>query len=139
MTRMMIKIGEFSFVAKLLEKEAPDTCRAILNALPIEGKVIHVRWSGEAVWLPMDPFGVEAEFENHTCHPSRGDILYYPGGISERELLIPYGATSFSSKLGPLQGNHFAEIVEGKSSLREMGLKVLWEGAQKIVIDKKSG
>ena len=136
-TRIKIDIGGIDFIAELLEEEAPETCRAILEALPIEGKVIQARWSGEAVWFPMDPLGIEVVQENATSYPSRGDLLYYPGGKSEKEMLIPYGSAWFSSKVGQLQGNHFATIVEGANKLREMGNKVLWDGAQKIKIGLK--
>ena len=84
----------------------------------------------------MDEWGIEVSFENHTSHPSRGDLLYYPGGISEKEMFIPYGSATFGSKVGQLQGNHFATIVEGADRLQEMGEKVLWEGAQEIVIEE---
>ena len=136
-TRILIDIGGMDFIAELLEEEAPETCRAILEALPIKGKVIQARWSGEAVWFPMDALGIEVVQENATCHPSRGDLLYYPGGISEKEMLIPYGSALFSSKVGQLQGNHFATIVEGTDRLGEMGNKVLWDGAQNIRIELK--
>jgi hypothetical protein len=135
MTNIVVKIGGQHFVARLLEAEAPKTCAAFLSRLPIEGKVIHARWSGESVWFPMDSVGIEVPTENQTSHPSRGDLLYYPGGISEKELLIPYGSAIFSSKVGQLQGNHFAVITEGLKKLPEMGQKVLWEGAQKIRIE----
>jgi hypothetical protein len=132
--RLKITIGGIPFVAKLLEDEAPETCRAMIAALPIEGRVIQARWSGEAAWLPMDGLGIEVPLENATSHPSRGDLLYYPGGISEKELLIPYGSACFGSRVGQLHGNHFATIVEGAERLGEMGRKVLWEGAQEIRI-----
>ena len=136
MKSIVLKIGGQRFAARLLEAEAPRTCEAFLSRLPIEGKVIHARWSGESVWFPMDPVGIDASAENQTCHPSRGDLLYYPGGVSEKELLIPYGSAVFSSKVGLLQGNHFAVITEGQEWLAEMGKKVLWEGAQKIRIEE---
>ncbi len=137
MTRKLrLTIGGMTFIAELLEDEAPETCGALLGALPIKGRVIQARWSGEAAWLPMDEWGIEVPFENHTSHPSRGDLLYYPGGISEKEMLIPYGSATFGSKVGQLQGNHFATIVEGADRLREIGEKVLWEGAQEIVIEE---
>ena len=132
---LRLEIGGIEFRARLLE-EAPRTCEAILAALPIEDEVIQARWSGEAAWLPMDPWGIDVPLENHTSHPSRGDILYYPGGVSEREMLITYGSALFSSRVGQLQGNHFATIVEGSDMLAEMGRRVLWEGAQRILFER---
>ena len=134
MSKLQLTIGEIRFDAALLESEAPQTCAAFLNKLPIEGQVIHARWSGEAVWFPMDHINLEVELENATSHPSKGDLLYYPGMISEKEMLIPYGSSAFGSKVGQLQGNHFAKIVGGVDNLVEMGKKVLWDGAQRIRI-----
>ena len=59
-----------------------------------------------------------------------GEILLYPGGISETEILFPYGSTRFASKVGQLAGNHFLTIIEGQQSFKELGRLVVWEGAQ---------
>lgn len=120
------------FKGNLEEKAAPNTCRRFLELLPFQNRVIHSRWSGEAVWIPLGDYDVGVEFENHTSHPSRGDILLYPGGYSETEILLAYGSTCFSSKLGQLAGNHFITITEGRENLETFGKKVLWEGAQRI-------
>nr|NIN68399.1 DUF3830 family protein [Anaerolineae bacterium]NIN98490.1 DUF3830 family protein [Anaerolineae bacterium]NIQ81389.1 DUF3830 family protein [Anaerolineae bacterium] len=77
-----------------------------------------------------------APLENQTSHPGKGELLYYPGGISEKEILIPYGSACFASKGGQLPGSHFATIVEGAEWLAEMGEKTLWEGAQEIIIER---
>jgi len=71
-------------------------------------------------------------YENHTSHPAPGHLLLYPGGISETEILFPYGATLFASKMGQLAGNHFATVVEGADRLKELGDLVLYKGAQEI-------
>ena len=63
-------------------------------------------------------------------------LLLYPGGISETELLFPYGSTMFASKVGQLAGNHFATITQGQDQLPEIGRLTLWEGAQEIVIEE---
>ena len=136
MKEIALKIGGLSFKAKLLEAKAPKTCSAFLSRMPIDGKVIHARWSGESVWFPMDSIGIDAPPENQTSHPSRGDLLYYAGGLSEKELLITYGSAIFSSKVGQLQGNHFASIITGLDKLEGMGKKTLWEGAQPISIQR---
>ena len=76
-------------------------------------------------------------YENHTSYPGPGQILLYPGGFSETEILFPYGGTCFASKLGQLAGNHFLTIVAGNEHLRELGRLVLWEGAQDILFERK--
>jgi hypothetical protein len=84
----------------------------------------------------VDPVGeldVGVDFENATRYPNPGEILLFPGGISETELLFPYGHVSFASKAGPLAGNHFATVVEGVENLRELGIRCLWQGAQDVV------
>ena len=72
--------------------------------------------------------------ERTPATPRRGEILLYPGGYSETEILFPYGPTLFASKLGQLAGNHFLTIVEGREQLRDLGRLVLWEGAQDIAL-----
>ena len=66
---------------------------------------------------------------------SRWDVLFYPGGYSETEIIMAYGSCSFSSKMGQLAGNHFLTIVKGNEQLRPLGVKVLWEGAQDVLFE----
>ena len=132
MTRIIIEASGFEFAAQT-NPEAPKTVAAFVALLPYTQKIIHVRWSGEACWIPLGEFELGVGFENHTSHPSVGDVLFYPGGYSETEILLAYGSCSFASKMGPLAGNHFLTIVDGKENLRALGRKVLWEGAQDIV------
>ncbi len=62
-------------------------------------------------------------------------MLLYPKGASETELLLSYGSTCFSSKVGQLAGNHFLTMTSGVEQLSELGRRVLWEGAQDILIE----
>jgi hypothetical protein len=133
-TRLRITAGGQTFLAET-HPDAPKTVEAFLKLLPYRQRVIHVRWSGEAVWVPLGEFELGVGFENHTSHPSVGDILFYPGGYSETELLIAYGSCSFASKMGQLAGNHFLTIVEGRERLRALGVKTLWEGAQDVLFE----
>lgn len=132
MRHLAIDVGPFHFVARLEEQAAPRTCAAFLALLPFTNQVIHSRWSGEAVWVPLGDFDTGLEFENHTSHPSRGDVLLYPAGLSETEILFAYGSSCFASKMGQLAGNHFLTVVEGTEQLMDMGRTVLWKGAQTI-------
>ena len=133
----MLKItaGPYNYTARLEEEKAPLTCAAFKKLLPFSNQIIHVRWSGEAVWIPLGDTDFGLDFENHTSHPSRGDILLYPGGISEAEILISYGSTCFASKMGQLAGNHFLTIVDGRQNLSDLGRLVLWEGAQDVLFE----
>jgi len=133
METISIQAGPFSFAAKLEVELAPKTCEAFRRLLPFENQVIHSRWSGEAVWIPLGDFDTGLGVENATSHPSRGDILLYPGGFSETEILFAYGSSRFASKMGPLAGNHFLTVIQGRENLMELGKLVLWQGAQRIV------
>ncbi len=133
---LRITVGSYSYTARLEQDAAPRTCAAFERLLPYRQKIIHARWSGEACWIPLGDFDLGVEYENHTSHPSRGDILFYPGGISETEILFPYGSACFASKMGQLAGNHFCTLIDGHAQLAAMGRLVLWEGAQDIVFEE---
>ena len=130
---LRIEVGSLVFTARMEEAAAPKTCAAFSELLPFRNKLIHACWSGEAAWIPLGDFQLGVGFENHTSHPAPGALLFYPGGYSETEILLPYGGARFSSKLGQLAGNHFLTIVEGREQLVELGRLVLWQGAQDIV------
>ena len=128
-----ITVGtDLHFLARFELDRAPRTCAAFRLLLPYRQKLIHARWSGEAAWIPLGEFRLDVGYENHTSHPAPGEILFYPGGYSETEILFPYGQTCFASKAGQLAGNHFATVVEGREHLPEIGDRVLWQGAQPI-------
>ncbi len=121
--------------AVLLEEKAPKTCEVFKKMLPLKNKIIHVRWSGEGVWIPYGDTRTGLDYENNTSHPAKGEMLFYPGGVSEMELILAYGRCLFSSTSGQLSGNHFLTITDGLEHLEALGKKVLWEGAQTITID----
>jgi uncharacterized protein DUF3830 len=128
-----ITVGELELTARLEEAKAPKTVEVMRGLLPLEGKLMQARWSGEAAWVPLGwemDLGLAAE--NATSYPAPGELLLYPGGLSEVEILFPYGATCFASKMGQLAGNHFATIEGGLEHLAEIGRAVLEDGAQKI-------
>jgi hypothetical protein len=95
-----------------------------------------VRWSGEAGWIPFGELDLGLGPENATSYPHPGEIVLYPGGVSETEILLAYGYVNFASKAGQLAGNHFATIVEGNENLRALGKKFLWDGAQEIAFNE---
>jgi hypothetical protein len=132
-TLRVVLAGEVFTAA--LNPDAPLTVAAFVKLLPYRQKMIHVRWSGEACWIPLGEFQLGVGFENHTSHPAPGDVLFYPGGYSETELLIAYGACSFASRMGPLAGNHFMTLLDSRDRLRALGRRVLWEGAVDVLFE----
>ncbi len=137
MTTLRIKAGPYEFEAQMEEALAPKTCAKFLTLLPYRQKIIHVRWSGEGCWIPLGDFEFGLPYENHTSHPAPGEIILYPGGISETEILLAYGAVDFSSKVGQLAGNHFLTVTAGRENLAALGRMTLWQGAQDIVFELK--
>ena len=131
-TQLRLTAGPFTFDARLEEKLAPKTCAAFTRHLPFESHFVHVRWSGEGVWIPLGDFQFGVDYENHTSYPAPGQIILYPGGISETEILLAYGGVHFASKMGQLAGNHFITLTSGLEKLPEIGKLALWKGAQPI-------
>jgi hypothetical protein len=130
---LRITVGDLVFDARW-EAAAPQTRAALEAWLPIRSQLVHCRWSGEGTWIPFGDRRPEVGYENHTSHPAPGQLLIYTGELSECEILLPYGACDFNSKLGQLAGNHFATVTTGMEQLLELGRRVLWEGAQDIEI-----
>jgi hypothetical protein len=135
MTELRITAGPFSFLGRFERAAAPQTCARFEAMLPYRERVIHVRWSGEACWIPLGTLDLGLGPENATSYPAPGQILLYPGGVSETEILLAYGAVRFASKAGQLAGNHFLTIVDGMDRLRPLGEMTLWQGAQTIAFD----
>jgi Protein of unknown function (DUF3830) len=127
-----IKVANLRFVARLETQLAPKSCAKFQSMLPLDTQIIQARWSGESAWIPFGELALDLGYENHTSYPAPGHLLLYPGGISETEILFPYGSCVFASKAGQLAGNHFATIHQGNEHLGELGHLVLWKGAQEI-------
>ncbi len=132
---LKVTVGELMFSA-VFEDGAPKTVAAFRKVLPFRQKLIQARWSGESGWIPLGEFQLGVGIENATSYPAAGEILFYPGGFSETEILFPYGRSCFASTMGQLAGNHFLTIVDGKDLLKEVGRRIVWEGAQDILFEE---
>ena len=136
MADIRITAGSFSFLANFERGAARLTCVRFEALLPYRERLVHVRWSGEACWIPSGTLDLGLGPENATSYPAPGQVLLYPGGVSETEILLAYGAVRFASKAGQLAGNHFLTIVVGLEQLRPLGELTLWRGAQDIGFDR---
>ncbi len=135
MSNLRIIAGPFTFQARFETELAPKTCAIFKKLLPYVQKVIHVRWSGEAVWIQLGETDMGVPAENQTSYPAPGQMLLYPGGISETEILLGYGGVHFASKMGQLAGNHFITITSALEDLPKLGKMTLWEGVQPLRIE----
>jgi hypothetical protein len=136
MADVIIRIGDEIFEAFFEAADAPKTVARFQEMLPFSDRIIHVRWSGEACWIPMGERDLGIGHENATSHPAPGQVIVYPGGVSETEILVAYGPCCFSSKAGQLAGNHFLTIRDGLDRLAKIGRSVLWDGAKNISFSK---
>lgn len=130
--RFIITFGTELFPARLLCGTASASYAYLKAMLPYSGSVIHARWSGEAIWSPLEkvaPPGAILPPENPDWTPEPGMILLYAGASSEPELLIPYGPCRFACKAGPLGGNPLLSIEHGLTRIAELGREILWRGA----------
>ena len=127
--KIVVRIGSGRLSGRLEPDRSPRTVDAFLARLPLHGQLVHARWSGEALWMPLGEMQLYDAYEDPTSYPAPGQILWHPPGVSEAELLVPYGATRFASKAGQLAGNHFLTLEVDPVALREIGHAVLWNGA----------
>ena len=88
MSQLLIHAGDFTFQARFEEQLAPKTCAAFRKAMPFESQAIHMRWSGEGVGMPLGDLDFGVSYENHTSYPASGQIIRFPDGVSETEILL---------------------------------------------------
>ena len=127
-----VSIGSSIFPASVEAATASASCRALMQLLPYNGTVLHARWSGEAIWSPLQttwPAESLLPEENAVAEPRPGQLLLYAGQDSEPEILIPYGETRFASRFGGLRGNPVLTIVERLDELARVGRSILENGA----------
>ena len=130
---MNIEIDGYKFDAVFEELNSPNTCEVFRKVIPFAAQVVHVRWSGEGMWIPLGEMDFAVKLEDATSYPTPGQVLLYPKGKSETEILIAYGSVHFASKAGSLAGNHFATITSDLEKLKEIGVSTLWEGSKSIL------
>ncbi len=139
-TVLNLQMGALRVSAVLRADLAPRSCERLMSMLPNDGNAIHARWSGEALWSPLAAVwtaGLRLPREHATAEPKAGEVLLYAGGLSEPELLIPYGTVRFAAKAGPLEGNPVLTIDDPLPDLAELGRRVLWRGGVPFRIEKR--
>lgn len=128
-----------SCVAELLDKDAPRTCAAVWDALPLEGPAQHAKYARHEVYAMVPRFvDTPVGQENPTVTPIPGDVVFFdfPQGVLDRsfredlgiaelpgviDLAIFYGRNNLllNGDVGWVPGNVYASIVEGLAAMAE--------------------
>ena len=145
MVRIEIDVNGSVFVADLLEGRAPRTCKALLEALPLEGlEGYHYFWSGEGIQMHdaalrrmagdaglwPDPAWADSR-ENAKFNGVPGEVGFYPRGGS---INITYGQARFFGPPMGVEPNYIFARIDDIERLYKVGRTFRKEGAQRISI-----
>jgi len=142
-----------SCVARLLDDEAPRTCDAVWNALPLSAAVFHGKYARNEIYTLLPAFtAVAPGKENTTITPIPGDLCYF--AFDSDDLGNPaygYEDSAGTSTMGPIvdlalfygrnnllingdqgwvPGNVFGTIVEGLDEMAAACQDVWMGGAR---------
>ncbi len=148
--QIAIKLGKAVLTGRLLEKDAPKTCKAVWDRLPLEGQAMSSIVSGSEVFLTLDR-SLGIPFENQTIYPIPGDIVFYlqptsyvdaevKGHERHRETIgIAYGReVQMYGPVIPLPLNLFATVVNGLAEFSAEVSRMKREGFGRLSISKAS-
>lgn len=126
-----------SCTAELLEKQAPRTCAAVWEALPLAGDAQHAKYARNEVYTMVRRFAAIGR-ENPTVTPIPGDVVLFDfaGGMLDSDfkadqgidpdegaidLAIFYGRNNLliNGDVGWVPGNVYATIVDGLDAMAE--------------------
>ncbi|MDQ2628443.1 MAG: DUF3830 family protein [Actinomycetota bacterium] len=124
--------------ARLLDDEAPRTCAAVWDTLPVTGQAYHGKYARNEVYTLLPPMGTPGR-ENTTVTPIPGDVCFFsfgPGEIGNpaygydegaqanspagaTDLAIFYGRNNLllNGDVGWVPGNVFATIEDGLAEM----------------------
>ena len=125
--------------ARLLDEEAPLTCTAVWDALPVGGDAFHAKYARNEVYTLVPRITAAPHQENPTVTPIPGDVClfdfepweigkpaygYEPGSEAHAaqgatDLAIFYGRNNLliNGDLGWVPGSVFATIEEGLAEM----------------------
>ena len=127
------------FYARLMEEEAPKTCKTLLERMPLEFRFWQSIVSGHAMVTIPENLTVEPENQRTIGCPA-GTLAFLvqdpPRNVPD-EIYIAYGPyfvsrCSYIEMQQPV--NIFAQIEEDLEELQKVGKRVLMEGAETVKI-----
>ncbi|TXG91682.1 DUF3830 family protein [Rhodococcus rhodnii] len=142
-------------VAKLLDAEAPRTCDAVWNSLPLGVNAFHAKYARNEIYTLVDAFADEEPgLENPTITPIPGDVMYFEfapwqltpsthgyGDVDtpaqgKIDLAVFYGRNNLllNADFGFVPGTVFATIVRGLDEIAEASNDLWLRGVEGEVL-----
>jgi hypothetical protein len=110
-----IEIGNARGRLLLLDDQAPKTCDAVWEALPLEDRTVPVRWSGNAWRSDGDYVFSYTGIENRPDWLKAGDVAYYP---RSKKICFAYDQAQWRMPNGDLIDlSLFARVDQGHDEL----------------------
>ena len=132
MTKIVMEFQRGGRVAaRLLEDRAPQTCQAVLDALPVEAEVIHAMWAGEEIFFGGFPGSFVYEQPTRLIQP--GDLAMVPRSAS---FCIFYGRSIPRGAVDQEIDVTVFGRVDDVQAMADIGARIRRRGAEKIVIKK---
>jgi hypothetical protein len=140
--------GTGSAIADLIEDDAPGTCAAIWDLLPIRLNAIHDIWSGHEILVHLDNSVVLPPENVLTFIPMPGDIFYYYrpphyfrgapyGRVESAELGLVYDRdTRPQGPRGPEAVNLFAHVTSGLADFARACEEMITKGQRELVVER---
>lgn len=95
-------------VARMLDSDAPRTCDAVWDALPLAGDVFHAKYARNEIYTFSPPFAaVEPGLENPTITPIPGDVCYIPFTAGQ----LPRGAYGYRDGEAAAGQSHVVDLA----------------------------
>ena len=91
--------GPFRFGARFERAAAPLTCRRFESMLPYRERLIHVRWSGEACWIPLGGLELGLGYENATSYPVPVSCFSTPAALARPRSCSPMATFALAVRL----------------------------------------
>jgi hypothetical protein len=132
--RFEIQIGSEQVTAEMLDNEAPRTCEAFWNSLPMESDLHHAKYAGAQIYF-MCPRPILDEWP-----PVEGKVQVWQGNAGQvcwyqpkQFIAILYGELEHEE----VDVSVFAKIIEQDlSKLRMIGRKCWLNPGNKVVVRK---
>lgn len=132
--RIVFEVEGVKAVAELQEDLSPKATAAFWDALPIDTKLMHAKWSGEVSFFRPGPgLAKITELENPVCSIYPGTLVMRPNGT---EALMAYGVGEYRWGIGVDYTTRIARIVENAQPFLAVLRRMHDEGEKQIRVTR---